>query len=88
MSDKFEPIEWNGKYFNEIDTIKEEFADDSGQFVERMTAFGLELDEGYEQTVDHGGPDLSCDRVLRGAEERLDSEILLDPFEEGFDLPP
>ena len=32
-------------------------------------------------------PDLRFDRVLAGAKEGLDSQMLLDPFEEQFDLP-
>ena len=87
LRDAFESIEWNGKNFNEIDGIEEEFSDDSGQFVERMAAFGLEPDERHEQEVDHGGPDLGQDGVFRGAEERLDFQVLLDPLEERFNLP-
>ena len=88
MCDEFESIEWNGKYFNEIDGIEEDFTDDSGQFVERMAAFGLEPDERHEQEVDHGGPDLGHDGVFRGTEERFYPEILFDPLEERFNLPP
>ena len=47
-----------------------------------MTAFCMELDE----RVHHGGPDLSHDGIFRSAEEVLDSKVLLDPFEEGFNL--
>ncbi len=32
-------------------------------------------------------PDLRFDRVLVGAIKRLDAQVLLDPFEEKFDLP-
>jgi len=56
--------------------------------VERVSAFGLVLDKREQQVIDHGGSDLSHGGVFRGAEERLEFEILLDPFEEGFDLPP
>jgi hypothetical protein len=34
-----------------------------------------------------GGPDLRLDSIFRGAEERLDPQVLFDPFEEEFDLP-
>jgi len=41
-----------------------------------------------EQQIDtHGDPDLRHHGVLRGAEEGLYLEVLLDPFEEQFDLP-
>src|SRR5207248_1362002 len=34
-----------------------------------------------------GNPDLRLHRILGGAEERFDAKVLLDPFEEEFDLP-
>jgi len=34
-----------------------------------------------------GNPDLGLDGVLGGPIERLDAQVLLDPFEEEFDLP-
>ena len=34
-----------------------------------------------------GDPDLRFDRILGGAIKGLDSKMLLDPFEEQFDLP-
>ena len=46
------------------------------------------LDDSDEHASGDGDPDLGLDRVLRGAEERLDPQMLLDPFEEQFDLPP
>jgi len=42
---------------------------------------------GDEQINGDGGPDLSAHRVGRGAVEGFDAEMLLDPFEEEFDLP-
>ena len=36
----------------------------------------------------HGDPDLALHRVFRGAEERLYSQVLLDPFKKQFHLPP
>jgi len=53
-----------------------------------MTAFGLELDEGEQEIVDHRGPYLGHDSVFRGTEKRFDLQILFDPFEECFDFPP
>ena len=34
-----------------------------------------------------GNPDLCLDRILGGAEEGLDPQVLFDPFEKQFDLP-
>src|ERR1039457_2204815 len=42
---------------------------------------------GDEQINGDGGPDLGAHRVGRGAIKGFDAEMLLDPFEEQFDLP-
>ena len=47
----------------------------------------LFLDDGNEDIGGYGAPDLGLHRILAGAEELLDSQMLLDPFEEQFDLP-
>src|SRR3990172_1205066 len=46
------------------------------------------LFDDRDQHVDrHRDPDLRLDRVLAGAEESLDTKMLLDPLEEQLDLP-
>ena len=45
------------------------------------------LDDSNEHISCDGAPDLRLYRVLAGAEERLDAQMLLDPFEEQLDLP-
>ena len=45
------------------------------------------LDDGNQHVSRHGAPDLRLDGVLAVAQELLDSQVLLDPFEEQFDLP-
>ncbi len=67
------------------------FQNGHAQNLENCVETGLEiealLDDGDEH-VDRGGdPDLGFDGVLGGAEEAFDLEVLLDPFEEEFDLP-
>jgi len=47
----------------------------------------LLLGDGDEQVQADGSPDLGLDRVRRGAEKRLDAQMLLDLFEEQFHLP-
>ena len=47
----------------------------------------LLLDNGNQHIGRHGAPDLRLDGVLAVAQELLDSQVLLDPFEEQFDLP-
>ena len=44
-------------------------------------------DDGHQHVNGDGDPDLRFDRILGGAIEGLDSKMLLDPFEEQFDLP-
>ena len=58
--------------------VEQEFADDACQFVKRMTAFCLEFDEGEQQVIDHGGPNLRHNGIFRGAEEGFDFKILKD----------
>ena len=45
------------------------------------------LCNGDQQVGRYGNPYLRLHRVLAGAEEDLDTQMLLDPFEEQFDLP-
>ena len=47
----------------------------------------LLFDNSDEHVGGHGTPDLRLHRVLAGAQETLDAQMLLDPFEEQFDLP-
>ena len=44
-------------------------------------------DDGDEDINRDSNPDLCLDGVLRVTEEGLDAQVLLDPFEEQFDLP-
>gem|GEM_PF-1961376 len=47
------------------------------------------LPDDRDQYIDgHGAPDLRLHRILAGAEKLLDAQVLLDPLEEQFDLPP
>ena len=50
----------------------------------QMQAF---LGNGDQHISADCNPDLRLDRVLVGAIKRLDSQVLLDPFEKQFDLP-
>ena len=46
-----------------------------------------ELEIGEQQIDTNSDPDLSHDGVFGGAKKTLDLQVLLDPFEEQFDLP-
>ena len=48
---------------------------------------GFEFEVGQHEVNAEGDPNLGQHRVARGAEKSLDFQILLDPFEEQFDLP-
>ena len=45
------------------------------------------LYNGNQDVRADGDPDLRLHRILAGAQKRLDTQVLLDPFEEQFDLP-
>ena len=49
-----------------------------------MEAF---LEDGDEDVDAHGDPNLGLHGILRGAVERLDAQVLLDPFEEQLHTP-
>jgi hypothetical protein len=55
---------------------------------QRIAVFRLVLDVGQKQVVAHSHPYLRQDGILAGSEERFDLQVLLDPFEEQFYLPP
>src|SRR6185437_8332536 len=44
-------------------------------------------DDGHEQIAADGDPHLGFDGVLRGAVKGFDPQMLLDPFEEQFNMP-
>ena len=46
----------------------------------------LLLDDRHQHIHGHGDPDLRLNRVLGGAVEALDSQVLLDPFERRADI--
>ncbi len=49
--------------------------------------FELLPDDRHQHVDADGDPDLRSHSVLRGAVETLDSQMLLDPFEEQLHLP-
>src|SRR5713101_763705 len=55
-----------------------------------QAAFELEFlfDDGHEDVDTDGNPDLRFHGVYGGAVDGLDTQVLLDPLEEEFHLPP
>ena len=56
-------------------------------FQKRTGETGEKLCNLHEKISDERGPNLHFDCVIAVAEEVLDLQVLLDPLEEGFDLP-
>ena len=63
------------------------FFEDPREFKKRLCIFRLKFDVRNQQVIDHRDPYLREYGILGSAEERLDLEMLLDPFEEELDLP-
>ena len=55
--------------------------------VERLVQSKLFFENGDQDIDGDGDPNLSLNTVGRGTEETFDAQVLLDPFEEKFDLP-
>ena len=55
-------------------------AQDLQNFVEAAIDLVFFLDDGHQDVDADRNPDLRLDGVVRGAEERLDAEVLLDPL--------
>lgn len=55
--------------------------------LEAETDPGLELEPGHDEIGNHGDVDLAQDGVFRGTYKGLETKVLLDEPEEGFDLP-
>jgi hypothetical protein len=59
----------------------------AGEHLKGSGVFGLEFDVTQLQIIAHRHPYLAQYCILAGAEEGLDFQVLLDPFEKQFDLP-
>ncbi len=55
--------------------------------MQRTLQLQLLFDYRYKHVNTDRDPDLSLDCIDRGAKKRFYSQVLLDPFEEQFDLP-
>ena len=69
-------------------TLEQGDTQDLEEFVEAVLEPELLLEDGHQHVHTDRGPDLGLHRIHGGAVERLDPQVLLDPLEEEFDLPP
>ena len=56
--------------------------------MQRQIEVQLLFDNGYHHVGSYGDPHLTSDGVLGSAEEALDAQVLLDPFEQRYDILP
>ena len=70
----------------QVHTFHEHGLGQAGKLQESTAHFAFELEPNQEQVSDQGGPDLDEHGILGGAIKCLDFQVLLDPFEEEFDL--
>ena len=62
-------------------------AQHGGQIGQRPVGLGQVMEPLEEQQGQQGGPNLDVQRILAGADEALDFQILLEGLEEQLDLP-
>ena len=67
---------------------KRRLAKDSHDFKDGPTNLKVMLDDSNEAVCDDGDVNLYADCILRLSPESFDLEVLLDPFEKQFHLPP
>ena len=79
-----------GRRFEEVDeraALEGRLGDEAGDGLEAEPGSGPDLREPQQQVGDQRGDDLDAHRILAGAEEVPDLQVLLDPLEEQLDLP-
>lgn len=84
----FAPILRRGEKFHDVILCEQGTAQDSHDLHDGTSKLEVVLDNSDETVCDNGDMDLNTYSIVALSPERLDSEVLLDPFEEQFDLPP
>src|SRR5690242_13622032 len=82
-------LRWRIEEFLDCFAVHKVPSDEVGEPVQAGVgrARGLLSDSDQEES-DQSSDDLELDGIFRGSQELLDPEVLLDPLEEQFDLPP
>ena len=75
------------KYLCNRNFLEKYNAENLQDFAQTQLDFEFFLDDCDQNVNADGYPDLSLYGIDTGAEERLDSQVLFDPFEKDFDSP-
>ena len=76
-----------GKELYQRGFVENTHAQNLEDFEETGLAFNLLSGDGDEGINTHGDPQLGANRVLRASVKGFDAQVLLEPFEEQFNLP-
>jgi hypothetical protein len=77
-----------GAQIKQVSSAEQVDLEEAQHLLERDGQPSFEPQERQDKVGDQRYPDLGHDGVLRGAQERLDLQVLFNRFEEEFDLPP
>ena len=77
-----------GEKLHDVILCEQGTAQDSHDLHDGASKFEVVLNDSDEAIGDDGDMDLNTHRIVALSPERLDPEVLLDPFEEQLDLPP
>ena len=72
------------KYLCNRDFLEKDNAENLQDFAQTQLDFEFFLDDCDQNVNADGYPDLSLHGILGSSEERLDSQVLFDPFEKYF----
>ena len=77
-----------GEKLHDVILGKQGTAQDSHELHDGTSKLEVVLNDSDETVCDDGNMDLNAHRIVALSPERLNLEVLLDPLEEQFDLPP
>jgi len=83
---RWDGVRWSEELF-EWPSFEQIELEEAKNLVHRPTRLAQGLEVSEKQIDDESDPDLAEDSVEGGAEKSFDFQVLLDPFEEQFDLP-
>ena len=81
-------VTWLGDEFPESDLLQRRDSDQRSHLGDGVWTFVVCLDPGYNQIGDDCHPKMSPHGILGVAPQGFHDDVLLDPFEEDFNVPP